>query len=282
MEIEIGLIILSQGESLELSAVTFNSLETDVRLKDKVAVITGAAQGIGLGIAQRFSTEGARVMMLDINAEIGRKAAQSIKNAVFLEADVSQKSAVDAAVATVIEQTGQIDICVNNAGILRSGDVLDISEEDFDTVLGVNLKGAFLMSQAVGRHMVKAGSGSIINMSSVNGVMTIPTILPYNVSKGGLDQLTRVMAIGLAQKGVRVNAIGPGSILTDMLQQVMTDDEKRRAILSRTPMGRCGEVDEIASIALFLASDESSYITGQCIYADGGRMALNYTVPVPD
>ena len=187
-----------------------------------------------------------------------------------------------AAVATVIEQMGQIDVCVNNAGILRSGDVLDISEEDFDTVLGVNLKGAFLMSQAVGRHMVKAGSGSIINMSSVNGVMTIPTILPYNVSKGGLDQLTRVMAIGLAQKGVRVNAIGPGSILTDMLQQVMTDDEKRRAILSRTPMGRCGEVDEIASIALFLASDESSYITGQCIYADGGRMALNYTVPVPD
>ncbi len=254
-----------------------------MRLKDKVAVITGAAQGIGLGIAQRFSTEGAGVMMLDINAEIGRKAAQSIKNAVFLEADVSQKSAVDAAVATVIEQTGQIDICVNNAGILRSGDVLDISEEDFDTVLGVNLKGAFLMSQAVGRHMVKAGSGSIINMSSVNGVMTIPTILPYNVSKGGLDQLTRVMAIGLAQKGIRVNAIGPGSILTDLLiNQVMTDDEKRRAILSRTPMGRCGEVDEIASIALFLASDESSYITGQCIYADGGRMALNYTVPVPD
>ena len=254
-----------------------------MRLKDKVAVITGAAQGIGLGIAQRFATEGARVMMLDINAEIGEKAARSIKNAVFLEADVSQKSAVDAAVATVIEQTRQIDICVNNAGILRSGDVLDISEEDFDTVLGVNLKGAFLMSQAVGRHMVKAGSGSIINMSSVNGVMTIPTILPYNVSKGGLDQLTRVMAIGLAQKGVRVNAIGPGSILTDLLiNQVMTDEDKRRAILSRTPMGRCGEVDEIASIALFLASDESSYITGQCIYADGGRMALNYTVPVPD
>ncbi|NCW16584.1 MAG: SDR family NAD(P)-dependent oxidoreductase, partial [Rhodobacteraceae bacterium] len=113
-----GLIVLSEGESLESSAETFDSLETDVRLKDKVAVITGAAQGIGLGIAQRFATEGARVMMLDINAEIGGKAAQSIKNAVFLEADVSQKSAIDAAVATVIEQTGQIDVCVNNAGIL--------------------------------------------------------------------------------------------------------------------------------------------------------------------
>jgi glucose 1-dehydrogenase len=112
--------------------------------------------------------------------------------------------------------------------------------------------------------------------------MTIPNILPYNVSKGGLDQLTRVMAVALADKGVRVNAIGPGSILTKMLEQVMSDDAKRRAILSRTPMGRCGSVDEIARVALFLASNDSSYITGQCIYADGGRLALNYTVPVAD
>jgi len=130
--------------------------------------------------------------------------------------------------------------------------------------------------------MVAAGGGSIINMSSVNGVMTIPNILPYNVSKGGLDQLTRVMAVALADKHVRVNAIGPGTIKTELLQQVITDDAKRRAILSRTPMGRFGDIDEVASIALFLASDDASYITGQCIYADGGRLALNYTVPVPD
>jgi NAD(P)-dependent dehydrogenase (short-subunit alcohol dehydrogenase family) len=119
-------------------------------------------------------------------------------------------------------------------------------------------------------------------MSSVNGIMTIPNILPYNVSKGGLDQLTRVMAVALADKGVRVNAIGPGTIKTEMLQQVITDDAKRRAILSRTPMGRFGDIDEVASIALFLASDDASYITGQCIYADGGRLGLNYTVPVPE
>jgi glucose 1-dehydrogenase len=253
-----------------------------VRLKDKVAVITGAAQGIGLGIAERFSAEGARVMMLDINEEIGRTTADGVPGATFFHIDVASKQEINKTVEQIITENGRIDICVNNAGILRTGDVLEISEEDFDIVLSVNLKGAFLMSQAVGRHMAKAGSGSIINMSSVNGVMTIPTILPYNVSKGGLDQLTRVMAMGLADKGIRVNGIGPGSILTEMLQQVMSDDEKRNAILSRTPMGRCGEVDEIAKIALFLASEDSSYITGQCIYADGGRMALNYTVPVPD
>jgi NAD(P)-dependent dehydrogenase (short-subunit alcohol dehydrogenase family) len=253
-----------------------------MRLKDKVAIVTGAAQGIGLGIAELFCAEGARVMLLDINETGGRAAAESLAGAEFLACDVARKDQVEQAVAASISRHGHIDICVNNAGILRSGDVLEISEQDFDAVLQVNLKGAFLMSQAVGRHMVNAGSGSIVNMSSVNGVMTIPTILPYNVSKGGLDQLTRVMAVALADKGVRVNAIGPGSILTDLLQQVMTDDATRRNILSRTPMGRCGEVTEIARIALFLASEDSSYITGQCIYADGGRMALNYTVPVKD
>ena len=253
-----------------------------MRLQDKVAVITGAAQGIGLGIAQRFSKEGARVMMLDVNEDVGTRAAADISGARFFCTDVSDKAAVDSTIDEIIADAGRIDICVNNAGILRSGEVLEISEEDFDKVLSVNLKGAFLMSQATGRHMVASGGGSIINMSSVNGVMTIPNILPYNVSKGGLDQLTRVMAVALADKHVRVNAIGPGTIKTELLQQVITDDAKRRAILSRTPMGRFGDIDEVASIALFLASDDASYITGQCIYADGGRLALNYTVPVPN
>jgi NAD(P)-dependent dehydrogenase (short-subunit alcohol dehydrogenase family) len=253
-----------------------------MRLQDKIAVITGAAQGIGLGIAQRFAAEGARVMMLDVNEDVGLRAAADISGAKFFCTDVSDKTAVDHTVDEIMTNSGRIDICVNNAGILRSGDVLEISEEDFDKVLSVNLKGAFLMSQATGRHMVAGDGGSIINMSSVNGIMTIPNILPYNVSKGGLDQLTRVMAVALADKGVRVNAIGPGTIKTEMLQQVITDDAKRRAILSRTPMGRFGDIDEVASIALFLASDDASYITGQCIYADGGRLGLNYTVPVPE
>ena len=253
-----------------------------MKLEDRIAVVSGAAQGIGCGIARLFANEGARVMILDINIETGSRTASSIENAEFIHCDVASKTAIDTSVESIIGRHGQIDVCVNNAGILRSGDVLDISEQDFDEVLGVNLKGAFLLSQAVARHMVAAGKGSIINLSSVNGLMTIPNILPYNVSKGGLDQLTRVMAVALADRGIRVNAIGPGSIMTDLLKQVMTDDEKRHAILSRTPMGRCGTVEEIAQIALFLATDDSSYITGECIYADGGRLALNYTVPVVD
>jgi glucose 1-dehydrogenase len=130
--------------------------------------------------------------------------------------------------------------------------------------------------------MAARGGGAIVNMSSVNGVLAIPNQTPYVVSKGGLDQLTRVMALALADKGIRVNAIGPGSILTDLLRTVMDDEAARVRILSRTPLGRCGEPEEIARIALFLASPDSSYITGQIIYADGGRLALNYTVPVRD
>jgi NAD(P)-dependent dehydrogenase (short-subunit alcohol dehydrogenase family) len=129
--------------------------------------------------------------------------------------------------------------------------------------------------------MVKQGKGAIVNMSSTNAVVAIPNQVPYATSKGGVNQLTKVMALALADKGVRVNAIGPGSILTDLLKTVMSDEAARQKILSRTPMGRCGEPAEIAKVALFLASDEASYLTGQTIYPDGGRLALNYTVPVP-
>jgi glucose 1-dehydrogenase len=253
-----------------------------MRLKDRIAIVTGAAQGIGLGIARAYAAEGARVVLADVDVERGEAAALQIEGARFVRCDVGDGADARGLVAATVEEHGRVDICVNNAGIIQPGDVLEISEEDFDRVLRVNLKGAFLVAQAAAREMVKTGGGSIVNMSSVNALMTIPNQLPYNVSKGGLNQLTRVMATALASRGVRVNAIGPGSILTDMLQTVMTDDNARRMILSRTPAGRCGEVEEIASIAVFLASDESSYITGQCIYADGGRLALNYVVPVPD
>jgi|TARA_B100000959_G_scaffold25407_1_gene24545 NAD(P)-dependent dehydrogenase (short-subunit alcohol dehydrogenase family) len=252
------------------------------RLKDRVAIITGGARGIGRGIAVRFSEEGAKVIIADIDEESGNQVANSVDNISFISCDIGDSQQARTLVDNVHQQFGRIDICVNNAGILRAADVLDVSEEDFDAVLRINLRAAFVISQATAKVMVSQGGGTIINMSSVNAVMAIPNILPYNVSKGGLNQLTRVMAISLADRGVRVNAIGPGSILTELLEQVMTDEAARKKILSRTPMGRCGTVDEIADIALFLASDESSYITGQCLYADGGRMALNYTVPVSE
>ena len=253
-----------------------------MRLENQVAIVTGAAQGIGKGVAKAMAAEGARVVLVDIDKEKGEAAANELSGSRFEFCDVGDAAEVNTLVDTIVDDWGRVDILVNNAGILRTGDVLEISEADFDAVLRVNLKGPFLLSQAVAKVMVVQGKGAIINMSSVNGKLTIPGILPYNVSKGGLDQLTRVMAVALADRGVRVNAIGPGSILTEMLEQVMADDDARRTILSRTPMGRCGTVEEIASIAVFLASDESSYITGECIYADGGRLGLNYTVPVPD
>lgn len=253
-----------------------------MRLKDKVAIVTGAAGGIGLAIAKAYSNEGAYVILTDINAELGKQAAADINNSIFVSCDVGIKEQVDNAVEEAIKNHGKIDICVNNAGILRTADVLDYTEKDFDDVMRTNLKGAFLMSQATAKKMVELEiPGSIINMSSINAKVTIPHALAYNVSKGALNQLTTAMGVALAQRNIRVNAIGPGSILTDMLKEnLMVNEDAKHTLLSRTPLGRCGEVEEIASIAVFLASNESSYITGQCIYADGGRLGLNYTVPV--
>ncbi len=258
-----------------------------MRLKDKVAVITGAAAGIGLACAKRFAKEGARVMLADINAEKGAAAAEEIAKigggARFVKCDVGDKAQVDALIGQTVAEFGRLDCAVANAGIVLTCDFLDLAEADFDRVIRVNLKGVFLTGQAAARQMVKqGGGGTIVNMSSVNAVMAIPSITPYVVAKGGVNQLTKVMALSLADKGIRVNAIGPGSIATEMAHAVLSDPEKARDALCRTPLGRFGEPDEVASVALFLASEDSSYITGQTIYPDGGRMALNYTVPVAE
>jgi len=259
-----------------------------MRLTGKIALVTGAAQGIGLACAQALAAEGAKVVLADVNADAVKKAAEALRaegrHGAYVACDVSRKADVDRAVATAVESFGRLDILVANAGIVHAAEFLDLAEADFDRVIGVNLKGVFLAGQAAARQMVKqGGGGSIINMSSVNAVLAIPNQVPYVVSKGGINQLTKVMSVSLAPHGIRVNGIGPGTILTELAKTaVLGNREAERKILSRTPMGRMGEPGEIGSVAVFLASDESSYMTGQTLYPDGGRLALNYTVPVPD
>jgi NAD(P)-dependent dehydrogenase (short-subunit alcohol dehydrogenase family) len=252
-----------------------------MKLSQKVAIVTGATQGIGLACAQRLVAEGAKVMLVDIKPE-GAEAATALgQQARFFAADVSQKADVDALVAATMAAFGRIDILINNAGVTHAANFLDVTEDDFDRVMRINLKSMFLCGQAVAREMVKQQSGCIINMSSVNAELAIPNQVPYVVSKGAINQLTKVMSLNLVEHGIRVNGIGPGTILTELAKKaVMSSPESRNTILSRTPMGRCGEPEEVASIAAFLASDDASYMTGQTLYVDGGRLALNYTVPV--
>ncbi len=253
-----------------------------MRLKDRIALVTGAGRGIGFAIAERFRAEGATVVICDIAD--ASQAAESI-GATYHRCDVSKAAEVNALVDSVVKIHGAIDILVNNAGIAKAQDFLSVTEADFDRIIGINLKGSFLMLQACARHMVKQAEagrkpGAIVNMSSVNDTLAIPTIVTYCMSKGGVAQLTRATSIYLAAHGIRVNAIGPGSINTDMYKGVVADPAAVRRVLSRTPLGRPGEPSEVASIAAFLASDDASYVTGETIYVDGGRMPLNYVVPV--
>lgn len=255
-----------------------------MRFERKAVIVTGAARGIGRACAEAFAAEGAHVVVADLDEARGEAVARALiesgGSATFVATDVGNATSAAALVDATLEWAGRLDVLINNAGIIKAAEFLELTEADFDAVLRVNLKGAFLVGQAAARAMVAAGGGAIVNMSSVNGVLAIPNQIPYVVSKGGLNQLTRVMALSLAESGVRVNGIGPGSIATEMLQTVMTDAEARRKILSRTPLGRCGEPAEVAKLALFLASEDASYITGQIVYIDGGRLPLNYTVPV--
>jgi NAD(P)-dependent dehydrogenase (short-subunit alcohol dehydrogenase family) len=257
-----------------------------MRFDGKAVLITGGAQGIGLACATRFANEGARVGVVDLNRAVGEPAAAAI-GALFIEADVARKSAVDDAVQAFIDHAGRIDILVNNAGITHAAEFLDVTEEAFDRVLAVNLKSYYLTGQAVAKHMVATptddGSerGSIVNLSSVNAVLAIPNQVPYVVSKGGVQQLTKVMALALAPHGIRVNAIGPGTIATELaMKAVMGDQAARDRVMGRTPLKRLGTPEEVASIAAFLASADASYMTGQTLFPDGGRLALNYTVAV--
>ena len=260
-------------------------------LAGKVALVTGAAQGIGLAIARRFAAEGAAVALADRNAADGAREAEALsrsgRQTRFIACDVAIPNNVNDLLASVLAAFGRLDVLVNNAAIIDNAAFLDLDLDTFDRVLAVNLRSYFVAGQVAARQMVaqvKAGDapGTIINMSSVNDHFALPDHVAYTVAKGGVRQLTRAMALALAPHGIRVNAIGPGSILTPLLANVVTDDAARRRILSRTPLGRIGGPEEVAAIAAFLAGPDSSYVTGETIYCDGGRIPLNYTVPVAD
>jgi glucose 1-dehydrogenase len=258
-----------------------------MKLSGKVAAITGAARGIGKACAKRFLDDGVKVVISDVDAdglaataaELGRPDA--LRTVV---GNVAKRADVDQLVATAVKEFGRLDIMVNNAGVARNRDILEISEEEFDEIIGINLKGAFFGVQAAAKQMIAQGSGGvIINMSSVNALLAIPALATYAMSKGGMKQLTSVAAVALAPHNIRVVAVGPGTILTDMVaSSIYTSEDARKTVMSRTPSGRGGEPSEVASVVAFLASDDASYITGQTIYPDGGRLVLNYTVPVKD
>lgn len=254
----------------------------------KVVAITGAASGIGAACARLFCDHGAAVAIGDIDLEKAGAVVNSIEargrgEAHAIRCDVSDDEACRRFLDQTIARFGRLDVLVNNAAILAKGSVIDLSPDDFDRVLRVNLRAPFVLSQHAARIMIAAGGGgAIVNLSSLNAILAIPNQLAYVTSKGGLTQLTKASALALAEHGVRVNAVAPGSIMTDLLKTVMSDEAARRMILSRTPLGRVGEVEEIASIVLFLASPMASYITGETIVADGGRAALNYTAPVAE
>ncbi|WP_404801186.1 SDR family NAD(P)-dependent oxidoreductase [Acuticoccus sediminis] len=257
-------------------------------LTDKVAIVTGAGRGIGRAVAERFIEEGMRVMLADVNPAEGQRAAKALgpeSQVMFHECDVAERLDVRNLIAATIDAFGAIDVLANNAAVMGGAEFLELTEEDFDRVLRVNLKGAFLISQGVARHMVErvengAQPGTIVHMSSVNAVFAMTSQVPYTLSKGALTQLIRVSAVALAPWGIRVNAVGPGSMETDLPPRGSRDTSAMKILMSRTPMGRAGRPQEIASVVAFLASPESSYITGQTVYADGGRLPLDTVVPV--
>ena len=247
------------------------------RLQGRCALVTGAARGIGLAIVERLVAEGAAVMMCDID-EAALSAAASERGQPWARVDVAQRADLVRAVDGAVQRFGALDILVNNAGITHDSELLTITEADFDRVMAVNLKSVLFATQAAAKHMIARKRGAIVNLSSVNAVVAGATQIPYAVSKAAVKQLTNASALALAPHGIRVNAVGPGTIDTEMARAVLAGEQLRTMVLSRTPLGRYGKAEEIAASVAFLASDDASYITGQTIYVEGGRLGLNYTV----
>ena len=241
------------------------------------ALITGAAQGIGYACAEALKEDGYDVILSDIN-EDGLAEASEKLGAAAIPCDMGDMAQIARMFEAVAASHGPLHVLVNNAGVAMPGDFLDYDVETFDKVISINLRGVFLATQMAARMMVKNKiEGAIVNMSSINAQVAIPAIPAYCASKGGVMQLTKVAALALAKHNIRVNAVGPGSIDTAMMAGVNANPEAFKVAMSRTPLGRAGSAREIGDVVAFLCSQKSSYITGETIYVDGGRLGLNYT-----
>jgi NAD(P)-dependent dehydrogenase (short-subunit alcohol dehydrogenase family) len=247
-----------------------------MKLQNKVAIVTGATKGIGVAIAQEFVKEGAKVVATGRTVELGEKIVGDIKagggEALFVRCDVSRKADVDNLVRTAVAHYGTVDIVINNAGVNHSADFFEITEDDWDWVMGVDLKGTFLVSQAAARVMVdQEKPGVIVNISSVMAQLALADQIPYCAAKGGVNQLTKAMSLSLIDKGIRVNCVAPGPVLTELMERVVHNEQKHKQLMDRLPIGYIASCEEIARVCVFMASDDASYFVGQTIYPDGGR-----------
>ena len=243
-----------------------------------IALVTGAAQGIGKACAEALAEDGYHVVLADVQESV--KDAAAALGGTGLICDMADPAAITAMFDHIEGEIGPVAALVNNAGVAMPGDFLDYDLDAFERVININLRGVFVALQRAGRTMVGMGiKGAIVNMSSINALVAIPSIPAYCASKGGVMQLTKSASLALAQHGVRVNAVGPGSIDTEMMAGVNADPGAMKMVMSRTPMLRVGTPQEIANVVAFLCSDKASYITGETIYVDGGRIGMNYLSP---
>ena len=245
----------------------------------KIALITGGARGIGYACAEALQEDGCKIILADVNADGVAEAATKLANGTAgLACDMGDLAAINALFDQIEQDHGPVSVLVNNAGIALPGDFLDYDLANFQKVIDVNLTGVFAATQRAARTMVNQNiSGAIVNMSSINAQVAIPAIPAYCASRGGVMQITKAAALALAKHGIRVNAVGPGSIDTAMMAGVNANPEAFETAMSRTPLRRVGTPREIGDVVAFLASDKASYITGETIYVDGGRLGLNYT-----
>ncbi len=243
-----------------------------------VALVTGAAQGIGKACAEALAEDGYHVVLADVQDSV--KDVAAALGGTGLICDMADPAAIAALFDHIEGEIGPVSALVNNAGVAMPGDFLSYDLEAFERVININLRGVFVALQRAGRTMVEQGiQGAIVNMSSINALVAIPSIPAYCASKGGVMQLTKSASLALAQHGVRVNAVGPGSIDTEMMAGVNADPGATKMVMSRTPMLRVGTPQEIANVVAFLCSEKASYITGETIYVDGGRIGMNYLSP---